>query len=311
MNKEPSLRNNKAKPFLKWAGGKKQLLDELSNRIPHKFKKSGVIERYCEPFVGGGAFFFYLKNNYEVKESILIDINKELILAYKVIQTSHIKLIDSLKKLEKEYLAKNEEERKEFYYKIRDLYNKQKKNFDYKKQNSKWVDRTKYLMFLNKTCFNGLFRMNSKGEFNVPFGRYKKPTICDEKNLIAVHSALMGVKLISGDFEKADDFIEKNTFVYFDPPYKPISRSSYFTSYSKKGFDDSDQKRLAAFYKNLDKREAYLLLSNSDPKNEDPDNDFFDNLYREFSIERVDAARAINCDPSKRGTIKELIIKNY
>ncbi len=194
MNKESFLSNQKAKPFLKWAGGKTQLLDELSNRIPDKFKKTGVIERYCEPFVGGGAFFFYLKNHYEIKESILIDINKELILAFKVIQTSYRKLIDLLKELEKEYLAKNEEERKEFYYKIRSLYNEQKKNFDYKKQNSRWVDRTKYLMFLNKTCFNGLFRLNSKGEFNVPFGRYRNPTICDENNLKAVHSVLKGVE---------------------------------------------------------------------------------------------------------------------
>jgi len=301
----------KAKPFLKWAGGKTQLLDELSKRLPKDIKQSQTIKRYCEPFVGGGAFFFFLKNHYEVKESILIDLNEELILAFRVIQSRHKELIDSLKKTEKNYLAKNDEERKKFYYEIRTKYNKQKTNFDYKKENKPWIKRTAYLIFLNKTCFNGLFRLNSKGEFNVPFGRYKNPTICDERNLKEVHKSLHDVKLISGDFEKADKYIEKETFVYFDPPYKPISRSSYFTSYSKGGFTDSDQKRLSQFYKKMDKRKAYLLLSNSDPKNEDPENDFFDKLYKGFTIERVDANRFINCDPKRRGSIKELIIKNY
>lgn len=301
----------KARPFLKWAGGKTQLLDELSKRLPKYIKQSQTIKRYCEPFVGGGAFFFFLKNHYEIKESILIDLNEELILAYKVIQSQHEKLIDLLKKIEKNYLEKNDEERKKFYYKIRSLYNKQMHNFDYKRENKQWVERTKYLIFLNKTCFNGLFRLNSKGEFNVPFGRYKNPTICDEKNLKEVHRALKGVTVISDDFEKANMYIKEETFVYFDPPYKPISSSSYFTSYSKEGFTDSDQKRLSQFYKKMDKGNAYLLLSNSDPKNEDPENNFFDKLYKKFTIERVDANRFINCDPKGRGSIKELIIKNY
>lgn len=312
MKKGSNLFNNDiAKPFLKWAGGKTQLLVDLSKRIPSKFKESNHIKRYCEPFVGGGAFFFYLKNKYKIEEAVLLDINEELILAYKVIQQNQEELINQLEKIEKAYLSKNEEERKKYYYEIRSRYNAQKKDFDFNKYNSRWVERTKYLMFLNKTCFNGLFRLNSKGEFNVPFGRYKHPTICDEKNIEAVHKALKNVIVLSGDFEKSDKYIKKNTFVYFDPPYKPISSSSYFTSYSKKGFNDEDQKRLAGFYKKMDKRGAYLLLSNSDPKNEDHDNDFFDTLYKEFSIERVDANRFINCDPSKRGAIKELIIKNY
>lgn len=309
--KSPPKSPLKARPFLKWAGGKTQLLNELSKRLPKDIKQSQTIKRYCEPFVGGGAFFFFLKNHYEIKESILIDLNEELILAYKVIQSQHEKLIDSLKKIERNYLEKNDEERKKFYYKIRSLYNKQMYNFDYKKENKQRVERTKYLIFLNKTCFNGLFRLNSKGEFNVPFGRYKNPTICDEKNLKEVHRALKDVTVISDDFEKANMYIKKETFVYFDPPYKPISSSSYFTSYSKEGFTDSDQKRLSQFYKKMDKGNAYLLLSNSDPKNEDPENNFFDKLYKKFTIERIDANRFINCDPKGRGSIKELIIKNY
>jgi len=311
--KSPTKYPLKAKPFLKWAGGKTQLLDKLSKRLPQDIKQSQTIKRYCEPFVGGGAFFFFLKNNYEVKEAILIDINEELILAYKVIQSQHETLINSLKKIEKIYLAKNDEKRKKFYYEIRTKYNKQKQNFDYKKENKKWVERTKYLIFMNKTCFNGLFRLNSKGEFNVPFGRYKNPTICDEQNLIEVNRALKDVTIICGGFEKAEAYIKKNTFVYFDPPYKPISSSSYFTSYSKEGFTDKDQKRLAQFYKEMDKRGARLLLSNSDPKNEDPKNDFFEKLYenKKFTIERVDANRFINCNPKGRGSIKEIIVKNY
>ncbi|MFW6173297.1 MAG: DNA adenine methylase [Elusimicrobiota bacterium] len=309
--KPPPKSPLKAKPFLKWAGGKTQLLANLSKRLPQDIKESQTIKRYCEPFVGGGAFFFFLKNNYEVKKPILIDVNEELILAYKVIQSQHKELIKSLKKIEENYLAKNDDERKKFYYEIRSKYNKQKHNFNYKNESKNWVERTKFLIFLNKTCFNGLFRLNSKGEFNVPFGRYKNPTICNEKNLKEVHRALMDVIVLSGDFEEADKYIKKDAFVYFDPPYKPIGSSSYFTSYSKEGFTDSDQKRLAKFYKKLDKRGALLLLSNSDPKNEDPDNDFFDELYKDFTIERVDANRFINCDPKGRGSIKEIIIKNY
>ncbi|ADD01792.1 DNA adenine methylase [Thermoanaerobacter italicus Ab9] len=302
---------NNAKPFLKWAGGKTQLLDELCKRLPSSLIQSGEIERYVEPFVGGGAFFFFLKRNFKVKESFLIDINKELIIGYKVIQNNVNELIDELSSMEEKYLKLSEEQRKDFYYNIRDEYNRQKGNFDYVNYNLDWVKRAAYLIFLNKTCFNGLYRLNKKGEFNVPFGKYKNPTICDVDNLIEVSKALENTEVICADFEESKKYIHKNTLVYLDPPYRPLNNTSNFTSYNEDGFDDDDQRRLAQFFKEMDKRDAYLILSNSDPKNEDVDDNFFDELYAGFIIERVKAKRYINSNGDKRGDISELIIRNY
>jgi len=309
-DKSSSILNN-AKPFLKWAGGKTQLLDELYKRLPSSLIQSGKIERYVEPFVGGGAFFFFLKRNFRVKESFLIDINKELIIGYKVIQNNVNELIDELSSMEEKYLKLSEEQRKDFYYNIRDEYNRQKDNFDYVNYNLDWVKRAAYLIFLNKTCFNGLYRLNKKGEFNVPFGKYKNPTICDADNLIEVSKALENTEVICADFEESNKYIHKNTLVYLDPPYRPLNNTSNFTSYNEDGFDDDDQRRLAQFFKEMDKRGAYLILSNSDPKNEDVDDNFFDELYAGFIIERVKAKRYINSNGDKRGDISELIIRNY
>ncbi|WP_029688938.1 DNA adenine methylase [Thermoanaerobacter sp. A7A] len=309
-DKSSSILNN-AKPFLKWAGGKTQLLDELYKRLPFSLIQSGKIERYVESFVGGGAFFFFLKRNFKVKESFLIDINKELIIGYKVIQNNVNELIDELSSMEEKYLKLSEEQRKDFYYNIRDEYNRQKDNFDYINYNLDWVKRAAYLIFLNKTCFNGLYRLNKKGEFNVPFGKYKNPTICDADNLIEVSKALENTEIICADFEESKKYIHKNTLVYLDPPYRPLNNTSNFTSYNEDGFDDDDQRRLAQFFKEMDKRGAYLILSNSDPKNEDVDDNFFDELYAGFIIERVKAKRYINSNGDKRGDINELIIRNY
>jgi DNA adenine methylase len=302
---------NNAKPFLKWAGGKTQLLDELYNRLPSSLIQNGEIERYVEPFVGGGAFFFFLKRNFKIKESLLIDINKELIIGFKVIQSNMNELIDELNSLEGKYLKLSEEQRKDFYYSIRDEYNRQKDNFDYVNYNLNWVRRAAYLIFLNKTCFNGLYRLNKKGEFNVPFGKYKNPTICDSENIIEVHKALEHTEIICADFEESKNYIRKNTLVYLDPPYRPLNTTSNFTSYNEDGFDDDDQRRLADFFKEMNKRGAYLILSNSDPKNENENDNFFDELYSGFNIERVKAKRYINSDGNKRGDINELIIRNY
>jgi len=309
-DKSSSILNN-AKPFLKWAGGKTQLLDELYKRLPSSLIQSGEIERYVEPFVGGGAFFFFLKRNFKFKESFLIDINKELIIGYKVIQNNVNELIDELSSMEEKYLKLSEEQRKDFYYNIRDEYNRQKDNFDYVNYNLDWVKRAADLIFLNKTCFNGLYRLNKKGEFNVPFGKYKNPTICDADNLIEVSKALENTEVICADFEESKKYIHKNTLVYLDPPYRPLNNTSNFTSYNENGFDDDDQRRLAQFFKEMDKKGAYLILSNSDPKNEDVDDNFFDELYAGFIIERVKAKRYINSNGDKRGDISELIIRNY
>lgn len=278
-DKSSSILNN-AKPFLKWAGGKTQLLDELYKRLPSSLIQSGEIERYVEPFVGGGAFFFFLKRNFKFKESFLIDINKELIIGYKVIQNNVNELIDELSSMEEKYLKLSEEQRKDFYYNIRDEYNRQKDNFDYVNYNLDWVKRAADLIFLNKTCFNGLYRLNKKGEFNVPFGKYKNPTICDADNLIEVSKALENTEVICADFEESKKYIHKNTLVYLDPPYRPLNNTSNFTSYNENGFDDDDQRRLAQFFKEMDKKGAYLILSNSDPKNEDVDDNFLMNCMQ-------------------------------
>ncbi len=300
-----------ARPYLKWAGGKTQLLLELEKRLPRSIQESQVIERYVEPFVGGGAMFFYLKNHYQVTESILLDVNPELIMAYRVIQSDVGKLITILKDMGSEHLHKDEEARKKNFYSIRDEYNQKMREMDYQNFGDEWIQRTAWLIFLNKTCFNGLFRINSKGEFNVPFGRYQNPTICDEGNLLAVHHALEKTEILCRDFTHAGDFIEKNTLVYMDPPYRPLNSTSHFTSYSRERFNDQDQEKLAHFYMKMDLKGAYLILSNSDPKNHDPADNFFDELYSGYEIDRVSAKRNINSNTSSRGEIKELIIRNF
>lgn len=310
-NKESTQKTLKTKPFLKWVGGKTQLLEELISRFPEKLKEKKKIEKYVEPFVGGGAMFFFLKNNFEIKKSFLFDINRELIIGYKVIKRDAKKLIDKLEKIEKKYFEKSEKERKDFYYEIRDAYNKQMINFHYKKYSKDWINRAVYLIFLNKTCYNGLFRQNKKGEFNVPFGRYKKPKICDKENIKSVQKALKNTKVFCEDFSASEKYIDEDTFVYMDPPYRPINKTSSFTSYAKEDFDENDQKRLARFFQEMYIRGANLMLSNSDPKNENPEDDFFDNLYSGSCIERVPAKRFINCNASKRGEINELVIWSY
>lgn len=300
-----------ARPFLKWAGGKTQLLSEFEKRLPPSIIENKKIKSYIEPFIGGGALFFFLKNKYTIMNSFLFDINPELIIAYKVIQKDYKELTDELRVIENFHLEKSESERKEHYYKIRASYNAQMHEFNYENYSNEWIERTKYMIFLNKTCFNGLFRQNLKGEFNVPFGRYKSPKILDEGNIFAVNSALENTQIFCADFEKSQDYIEKGSFVYLDPPYRPLNRTSNFTTYSKNGFLDIDQIRLAEFFKKMDNNGAYLMLSNSDPKNVDVNDNFFDELYKDYNITRISAKRNINSKTSKRGEINELIIKNY
>jgi len=299
------------KPFLKWAGGKSQIIHEIENELPDKIKKSKYIHNYIEPFVGGGAFYFFLRHYYQVANSTLIDVNKELILCYKVIQKNPVELIKKLKKLETNFLSKSGEERKEIYYDTRTMYNIRMKQFDYDNYNFEWIDRASQTIFFNKTCFNGLFRQNRKGEFNVPMGSYKNPKICNEKNIINVSNALKKTNIIFGDFTLLENFIDENTFIYYDPPYRPLNKTSSFKDYSKDGFDDKDQIRLAEFFMKMDKKSILQILSNSDPKNEDPNDNFFDELYRKFHIKRIEATRMINCNGKLRGKIKEIMIKNY
>lgn len=303
--------STEAKPFLKWAGGKSQLLKEFSKKLPEKILKSKKIDSYIEPFLGGGAMFFFLRKNYNITKSVLFDVNKELIIGYKVIQNDYKELINALNELEEDYLARSTDDRKQVYYDLRAAYNDQMSDFNYSYYNEEWIKRAVYLIFLNKTGFNGLFRQNKKGEFNVPVGSYKNPKICDEKNIIEVNKALKDTLIICDDFSNANKFVNEGSFVYFDPPYRPLNKTSSFTSYAKDGFTDDDQKRLAELFRDMDKKGAFLMLSNSDPKNNDPNDEFFDELYDGFNIERVPAKRFINCDASKRGEINEIIVRNY
>jgi len=301
----------KVKPFLKWVGGKTQLIPEIEKRLPKKNLGNKYIDNYIEPFIGGGAFYFYLKNNFKIKKAVLIDINRELIVCYKVIQKNHKELVKRLLQLERNYLNKTEDEREEIYYDTRTLYNIQMKDFDFENFNFEWIERASQTIFFNKTCFNGLFRQNKKGEFNVPRGSYKNPTICQSDNIIAANGALKNTEIICGDFTESEKYITKGSFVYYDPPYRPLNNSSSFSDYSKEGFNDNDQIRLAEFYKKMHEKGAYQILSNSDPKNINPNDFFFDKLYKDFKIERVLANRMINCNGNLRGKISELIIINY
>ena len=311
MDSNNSKSNSVSKPFLKWAGGKTQLLKELEKQLPKQKKETKKIKNYVEPFIGGGAFFFYLKNYYEIKNALISDINKEIIIGYIAIQKNHKELINELQKIQDEYLIKSAKYREKYYYNMRAEYNRNIPLFDYTNYNENWNMRASQLIFLNKTCFNGLFRLNKKGEFNVPSGKYKNPKICDETNILAVNKALQDTEILICDFEKTKKYINNETLVYLDPPYRPLNNSSSFTSYSKEGFSDKDQIRLSEFYKELDKIGAELILSNSDPKNQNQNDDFFTKLYRQFNISKIEAKRMINCNAKKRGYVNELIISNH
>ncbi len=298
-----------AKPFLKWAGGKGQLLNQFEKFFPAEIK-TGEIENYYEPFLGGGAVFFYMKSKeFPVKNFYLYDINDELIRIYKVIQRDVSELIDRLKYYEKKYFSLAEkQDRKTFYLKVREKLNNEKNNIS-KKYSVSWIDRASQLIFLNRTCFNGLFRFNKSGDFNVPFGDYKNPKICDESNLCLVNKAFQNVKIKILDFRELTKQIKNYSFVYFDPPYMPLNKTSSFTSYSKFNFGIEEQKELAQIFKSLnEKHDIRLMLSNSDPKG-----NFFYRHYKgkNIKINKVEANRMINCIAERRGKISELVITNY
>lgn len=299
-----------AKPFLKWAGGKTQLLEQFKEFFPLELK-DGAIKNYYEPFLGSGAVFFFIAQNYPIKKAYLSDINEDLVLTFNVVQKNVYELIEELAILKKNYLSKSEQKQEAIFYEIRNLFNTEREKIDFNRYNNNWIRRAAKLIFLNKTCFNGLFRLNKKGEFNVPFGRYKNPKILDEENLISASNVLEIAEIFLTDFENIKKKIKDNFFIYFDPPYRPISETASFTSYSKYDFTDEDQKRLAKFYRDLGINGNKLMLSNSDPKNENPDDHFFEELYSKFRIQRIKANRMINCNGNKRGKINELLITNY
>lgn len=292
------------KPFLKWAGGKGQLLKEIESYYPFD---DGRITKYAEPFVGGGAVLFDILSKYDLEEVYISDINAELINTYCIIRDDIDELIEMLMVMQNEFVPMDTEHRKVYYLNKRDRFNELKVNSDVNLN----TEKAALMIFLNKTCFNGLFRVNKKGLFNVPMGAYKNPMICDEKNLRAVSDKLQNVTIVCGDYRKSAKFIDENTFVYFDPPYRPLTDTASFTAYTENLFNDAEQIKLAEFVNEMHNKGAKIVVSNSDPKNASAEDDFFDNIYSAHKIKRVEATRMINCNSESRGKIKELLISNF
>ncbi len=297
--------SEKIRPFVKWAGGKGSLIPQLNNFYPYELK-NGIIERYIEPFVGGGAVLIDILQKYDIQEVYAFDINIDLINSYNVIKNNVEELITNLKQMETEYLQLEQEERKNYFYNIRDEYN----NYELE-ENKQNVQRAAQFIYLNRTCFNGLYRVNKNGKFNVPVGNYKNPTICDEENLKQLSQLIQNVQFQYGDYSRSMEYVTENTFVYFDPPYRPLNVTSGFTSYTKEDFNDDNQRELAIFYGELNVRNAKLMLSNSNPKNINKEDTFFDNIYQGFNINQIQASRMINANSNGRGKISEILVTNY
>lgn len=290
-----------AKPFVKWVGGKTQLLEEVKKSLPKNLKSQAGVT-FVEPFVGGGAVMFWILQEYpNIERAIINDINAELICTYRVVKQDVLSLVEELERIQSEYVPLDSNSRKEYYIAKRKTFNS---------RNISDIETAALFIFLNRTCFNGLYRVNSKGEFNVPHGKYANPRICDRDNLLAASKVLQKVEILCGDFTQTEQYAGPDTIFYFDPPYKPITETSSFTSYAKDGFNDEDQIRLRDFCIRIAKHNAQFVASNSDPKENNKTDTFFDNIYCQFTIKRVSAARMINSNPDGRGAISEIMISN-
>ena len=293
----------KAKPFIKWVGGKSQLIEQLEALLPADFTERENVT-YIEPFVGGGAMLFYMLQAYpNIKSAVINDINPDLTLCYQIVRDNPTELINSLKDIQSQYHAlKTEEERKTFFLKQRDRFNTKSLNP---------IENSTLFFFLNRTCFNGLYRVNKAGKFNVPFGKYATPKICDAATIYADSKLLQRVEIMTGDFEQTFNKIKGNTFFYFDPPYRPLSNTSSFNDYTKEDFNDDAQIRLKLFCDRLNEVGVNFMLSNSDCLGKNGTDRFFDDLFINYKIERVWASRNINSVASKRGKLTEIVISNY
>lgn len=297
-----------AKPIIKWVGGKTQLLNTINDNLPQNISHFNT---YMEPFIGGAAVLFYIVPKLpNIKNVFINDLNYKLTNLYTVVKNKHLKLINQLKTIQEEY--RKSEDPKMFYYNTRDSFN----IYDMNMEPDADVLHAAEFIFLNKTCFNGLYRENSKGEFNVPWNKNVNVCICDEENIKAVHNFFVkyNVQISTGtydEFFKDKEMYMKNAFVYMDPPYRPITKSAAFTSYTKSGFNDNNQKELKVWVDILNSNNAYCMLSNSDPKNYDVNDTFFDDLYSDYNIIRVNAKRSINSKGNGRGSITEILVKNY
>ena len=292
----------KAKPFVKWVGGKGQLIDQLEQMLPADFAQWENVT-YIEPFVGGGAMLFHmLQTHPNITRAIINDINPDLTTCYMVVRDNPNALIESLQRLQAEYYAlPNEDAKRDFYMQKRDRFNTKA---------LEPIENTTLFFFLNRTCFNGLYRVNKSGLFNVPFGRYETPTICDPVTIYADSELLQRVEILTGDYQQTLAYAGENTLFYFDPPYRPLSNTSSFNDYVKETFNDAAQIRLKEFCDAVEAAGHKFMLSNSDcfAKNQDR---FFEDLYLMYNINRVWASRSINANPNKRGKLTELLIRNY
>ena len=303
----------KAKPVLKWAGGKRRLLPQILARMSPAAAKDGHIETYVEPFFGGGAMFFHLAEHFSFGRVVINDFNADLTLVYRVIQSDHVNaLVEELSGYRDRYIPLEHGLRAEQFYEVRSEYNRTRPHVDLVGDiRPAHIERAAMTIFLNKTCFNGLYRVNSRGDYNVPHGRYVRPDICNEGVLMAAHRVLQEVEIRTGSYENVDDVVDEGTFVYLDPPYRPLPGTASFTDYIQKAtFGDADQEVLGSWFATWHERGAALMLSNSDPKATNPADDFFDDLYQAFDIHRIQANRAINSDGEGRGPITEILVTN-
>lgn len=293
----------KAKPFIKWVGGKTQLIEQLDALLPSDFGSWNDVT-YIEPFVGGGAMLFHMLQKYpNIQHAIINDINSDLTTCYKTVRDNPKELIESMQDIEKAYLTlSSEEARKDFFMAVRNRYNE---------KNLEPIENTTKFFFLNRTCFNGLYRVNKKGLFNVPFGKYTNPTICNPDTIMQDSELLQRVEILNADFESTFDYAQGNTLFYFDPPYRPLSDTSSFNDYAKEAFNDDAQIRLKEYCDKVNNAGYKFMLSNSDSKGKNEEDNFFDHLYRTYKIERVLASRNINSNPSKRGKLTEILVHNY
>ena len=301
INEAPAAARLLASPVLRWAGGKTQLLPTLRQHYPEEL--GGTITTYAEPFMGGGAVFFDIANNYPIEKAFLFDINHDLVSLYSTLKKNVEGVVHELGLMEKKFFEADIVERESIYYELRKSYNAEPRS---RRLLNEY--RAAQTIFLNKTCFNGLFRVNASGQFNVPYGRPNTPKILCEANLLAVSNILQIAEIRCGDFDEAAKYVHDRTFIYYDPPYRPVSETSYFTAYSKKIFDDGEQKRLAQFFGQMDKMGIKQLLSNSKTGDNET---FFRGLYTGHQMYDALAKRSVASNPARRGYVEELLIRNY
>lgn len=299
------IKRNKiiAKPFVKWAGGKSSLIDCLIECLPNDFEEQQDVT-YIEPFVGGGAMLFYMLTHYpNIKRAIINDVNQDLINCYLLIKNNPAILITLLKNIQDEYYQLSSiDEKTRYYYQMREKYNKDEFNLE---------ERAACFIFLNKTCFNGLYRVNTNGRFNVPFGKYEKPRICDEELIIADHKVLRKVDIYVGEYKNVTRHLgRKYNFIYIDPPYRPLSGSACFIEYTHNMFDDTEQEKLKSYCDRLTQKQCKIMLSNSFSINDDGE-PYFSKLYDTYHIKQIKAHRFINAHAGTRVKETELLIMNY